>query len=82
MRRVAVEPQGRSTVERAELHPGIRSFHIRHSRHDSREAPVANPMHLIFYRVIDPGVIEIVRVLHERMEPRLHIGSQNQNEKE
>jgi toxin ParE1/3/4 len=74
MRRVAVDPEGRSTVDRAELVPGIRSFHIRHSRDESREAPVANPVHVIFYRVMQPGVVEIVRVLHDRMEPRLHIG--------
>jgi toxin ParE1/3/4 len=75
MRRVAADPEGRSTVDRAELLPGIRSFHIRHSRDESREAPVANPVHVIFYRVIQPGVVEIVRVLHDRMEPRRHIGS-------
>jgi hypothetical protein len=44
MRRVAADPEGRSTVDRAELLPGIRSFRIRHSRDESREAPVANPM--------------------------------------
>lgn len=74
MRRVAADPHGPSTVDRAELAPGLRSFHIRHSRNESREAPVANPVHVIFYRVIANGVIEIVRVLHERMEPRMHIG--------
>jgi toxin ParE1/3/4 len=75
MSRVAADPEGRSTVDRSELVPGIRSFHIRHAREESREAPVANPVHAIFYRVIQPGVIEIVRVLHDRMEPRLHIGT-------
>jgi toxin ParE1/3/4 len=73
MRRVAADPEGRSTVDRAELLPGIRSFHIRHSSDESREAPVANPVHVIFYRVIQPGIVEIVRVLHERMEPRRHV---------
>jgi len=74
MRRVAADPEGRSTVDRAELLPGYRSFHIRHSRDESRAAPVANPVHVIFYRVIEPGLVEIVRVLHDRMEPRMHIG--------
>src|SRR5687768_8626423 len=72
MRRVAEHPQGHSTSDRSELRPGIRSFHIRHSRDESREAPVANPVHVIFYRAIRPGLVEIVRVLHERMEPRRH----------
>jgi toxin ParE1/3/4 len=75
MRRVAAEPEGHSTADRTELLPGVRSFHIRHSRDESREAPVANPVHVIFYRTVQPGLIEIVRVLHDRMEPGLHIGS-------
>jgi toxin ParE1/3/4 len=72
MHRVAEDPQGRSTSDRSDLRPDIRSFHIRHSRDESR-APVVNPAHVIFYRVIDAGLVEIVRVLHERMEPRLHL---------
>jgi toxin ParE1/3/4 len=73
MRRVAEDPEGRSTADRSELRPGMRSFHIRHGRDESHEAPVANPVHVIFYRVVQPGMVEIVRVLHDRMEPRRHI---------
>lgn len=76
MRRVAEDPEGPSTSERSELRPGIRGFHIRHSRNESREAPVANPVHVLFYRVTRPGIIEIVRVLHERMEPRQHVAGE------
>ncbi len=78
MRRVAADPQGRSTVDLTELEPGIRSFHIRHSRDESGAAPVANPVHVIFYRVLHPGLVEIVRVLHDRMEPGRHIGGGRQ----
>jgi toxin ParE1/3/4 len=74
MRRGAADPLGRSTVDRAEFAPGVRSFHIRLSRDQSREPPVANPAHVIFYRATQLGVVEIVRVLHERMEPGKHIG--------
>lgn len=74
MRRVAEYPKGHSTVDRSALRPGIRSFHIRHSRDESREAPVANPVHVIFYRVTQPGIVEIVRVLHDRTEPSRHVG--------
>src|SRR4051812_12203538 len=69
MRRAAEDPSGRSTVDRAALRPGIRSFHIRYSRDESRDAPVVSPAHVIFYRVIQPGFVEILRILHERMEP-------------
>ena len=75
MRRVAADPNGRSTVDRSELGPGMRSFHSRHSRNQSRETPVANPVHVIFYRVREAGIVEIVRVLHERMEPGRHVGT-------
>jgi toxin ParE1/3/4 len=46
---------------------GVRSFHIRHSRNESREALVANPAHVLVYRVMGRGIVEIVRVLHDRM---------------
>jgi toxin ParE1/3/4 len=75
MRRLAAAPMGHSTVDRSELFVGVRSYHIRHSRHESREAPVREPVHVIFYRTLNPALIEIVRVLHERMEPSLHFGS-------
>jgi toxin ParE1/3/4 len=30
-------------------------------------------VHVLYYRVLAPGLIEIVRVLHERMEPSRHL---------
>lgn len=74
MRRVARSPEGPSTVNRAELAPGVRSFHMRHSRHESPETAMTNPVHVLFYGKTQPGIVEIVRVLHERMEPKLHVG--------
>ena len=73
LRRIAADPEGLSTVDRSELFDGIRSFHIRHGRGESREAPVGDPVHVIFYRALEPGLVEIVRVLHERMEPSRHV---------
>jgi toxin ParE1/3/4 len=75
MRRVAADPHGRSTSDRSDVRPGIRTFHIRHCRDQSHEAPVASPVHVLFYRVVGSGLVEIVRVLHERMEPMRHIES-------
>jgi toxin ParE1/3/4 len=74
MRRVANEPEGPLTTAHTDLLPGIRSFHVRHSRKESREARVAKPVHVVLYRSLQPGLIEIVRILHERMNPRLHLG--------
>jgi toxin ParE1/3/4 len=78
MRRIAVDPAGIATSDRSDLHAGVRSFHIRNSRAESREAPVANPVHVIFFRLAAPGIIEIVRVLHERMEPSRRVGGEGQ----
>ena len=38
------------------------------------EAPVVTPVHVIFYRVMKSGIVEIVRVLHDRVEPSGHLG--------
>lgn len=77
MRRVAADPAGSLTVDRGDVLAGVRSFHIRHSRQESREAPVRAPVHVIFYRAVEPGLVEIVRVLHDRMEPSRHVGAAN-----
>lgn len=74
MRRIAAYPKGRGTLDRSELLDGLRSFHIRHSRNESTEGQVGDPVHVIFYRPVEPALVEIVRVLHERMEPGRHVG--------
>ena len=74
LRRIARDPTGLSTRDEHDLMPGVRSFHIRHSRAESRDARVGAPVHVIFYRVAEPSLIEIVRVLHERMAPSRHVG--------
>jgi len=68
MRRVASNPEGPLTTDQTGLLSGIRSFHIRHSRKASREKRVAKPVHLLFYRSLRPGLVEVVRILHERMD--------------
>jgi toxin ParE1/3/4 len=56
MRRVAADSNGLSTADRADLLPGARSFHARHSRNESRQTPIANPAHVIFYRTVQPDL--------------------------
>jgi toxin ParE1/3/4 len=72
MRQIAAEPDGPLSKKRPELRSGIRSFHVRHARR-SAEAGVRHPVHVLYYRVDRKGVIEILRVLHERMEPSHHL---------
>lgn len=73
MRQVAAEPDGLLTRKRPELTPGFRSFHLRYARRSADAAKVRRPVHVLYYRVAQEGVIEIVRVLHERMEPSRHL---------
>lgn len=73
MRQVADEPEGPLTRKRPELRSGgIRSFHVRYARRPEG-AKVRRPVHVLYYRVAEEGVIEIVRVLHERMDPSRHL---------
>ena len=44
MRTVAANPDGPLTQPRNELSPGIRSFHLRHSRIDARQPKVKKPV--------------------------------------
>src|ERR1700732_5375863 len=73
MRKVAGDPEGPTTRERTDILAGIRSFHIRHARRDAADAQVSTHVNVLSSRVIGPGLIEIVRVLHDRMEPTLHL---------
>lgn len=70
MRSIAAAPDGPRTRARSEVSPGIRSLHVRHA---TRGHAVKTPVHVIYFRIDRHGVIEIVRVLHDRMEPTLHI---------
>jgi toxin ParE1/3/4 len=72
IRQVADEPEGPLTKKRTELRSGIHGFHIRHARRASDAAKVRRPVHVLYYRVAREGVIEIVRVLHEKMDPSRH----------
>jgi toxin ParE1/3/4 len=74
IRQVADEPKGPLTKRRTDLrYSGIRSFHVRCARRSSEGATVRRPVHVLCYRVAGEGVIEIIRVLHERMEPSRHL---------
>ena len=74
MREVARHPDGPLTRPRAELAAGLRSFHIRDAP-TNLASRVAHPVHVhvLYYRIAPRGIIEIVRVLHERMEPSRHV---------
>ncbi len=72
MRKIAAAPEGPTPRPRADLSPGIRSFHIGQAR-AAVSAKVKNPVHVIYFRVTDHGELEVLRILHQRMEPSRHL---------
>ena len=69
MRQIADQPNAHMTRARSDLAAGLKSFHTRFTR----RVIVKSPVHVIFYRVLGPNSIEIVRGLHERMDLRRHL---------
>lgn len=61
---IAGAPTGPLTRDRSDLLPGLRSAHTRVAR---GTRGVRAPVHVVFFRVA-PDVIEVVRILHERMD--------------
>ena len=61
--------------DREELAPGLRSYHLVYSRQQAKQphGTVNNPRHIVFYRVANDDVIEVVRLLHDAMEVQLHL---------
>jgi toxin ParE1/3/4 len=81
MREIAADPKGPTSRDRAELTPDIRGFHIRHARDKQASSNVREPAHVLYYRAAGPGSVEIVRVLHERMEPSRHVGTRRRSKR-
>jgi toxin ParE1/3/4 len=75
MRKAATDSQGPRTRDRSDIFSGLRSLHLRHARGKSPGARARRPVHVLYYRTVELDLIEIVRVLHERMEPsrNLHL---------
>lgn len=68
MRHVASDPAAPGSRHRGDLIPGLRSLHLNLAPASDREQKVRRPVHVVYYRAVQPRLIEIVRVLHERMD--------------
>ena len=67
---IASAPDGPLMRTRAELLPEIRSFHVKPAgRGHGGKAPI----HVVYFRVARSAMIEVIRALHERMEPGRHV---------
>ncbi|WP_415764367.1 type II toxin-antitoxin system RelE/ParE family toxin [Pseudomonas sp. ZB1P45] len=72
---IAGMPYRIGSHDRDELAPGLRSHHLIHSRQQAKQphGTVKSPRHIVFYRVANDEVIEIIRLLHDAMEVQLHL---------
>lgn len=64
------DPHCLGSVERPELLPGTRTYHLRHCRRRvaADGVTVGAPRHLIAYRIEGGEVVVVLRVLHDAME--------------
>jgi len=71
---VAHDPQLKGSFLLEELGPGIRIYHLRHSRTNVAEEKdrVKSPRHFLVYR-LEGEQFEFVRILHDAMELKRHI---------
>jgi toxin ParE1/3/4 len=53
------------------LHRAFSSYHLIYSRQQAKHPK--SPRHIVFYRVANDDVIEVVRLLHDAMEVQLHL---------
>jgi toxin ParE1/3/4 len=74
IRQLAADPNGRLTKPRTDLPGDLRSFHLRHARVSALDR-VRAPVHVVYYRAIRADLIEIVAVMHDRMDPSLRFGT-------
>lgn len=75
LRQLASDPKLPGSIERPEIGPAIRTYHLRYSRKQARiaEGLVHAPRHFVLYRAVRDDLIGIGRVLHDAMEIERHL---------
>ena len=81
---IAANPELAGSVHRPEIADHCRTYHLFHSRNKAgrRGNRIRNPRHFLLYRVTDPNVVEIGRVLHDSTELEQHLPEENRNSAE
>ena len=69
------DPRCFGSLERAELQPGLRTYHLRHCRRraSASQDAVKSPRHFFAYRTPTSAHVLILRVLHDAMEVVGHL---------
>lgn len=75
---IAANPKRAGVHDHNDIVRGVLSYHLRHSRRRAAEGGVHKPRHSIYFRLIEPQTVEVIRVLHDAMDTVRHIpGSQS-----
>lgn len=79
---LCTDPERHGSIPRDEIAESVRSFHLRFSREAARThaGVVHRPRHVIVYRLSGDEDIEVLRVLHDRMEIQQHLPRQMEDE--
>ena len=77
-----LDPAPFGSTQRPDLGPGIRTYHLRYSQKRGRTADgvVRTPRHLLVYKEPRPGLVLVLRLLHDSMELERHIPPESQSE--
>lgn len=68
------DPQRSGAKLRPDLLPGLWIYHLSSSRsHVPDYQTVKSPRHFVMFRHLEPGVIEIVRILHDSSDLARHL---------
>jgi toxin ParE1/3/4 len=78
---LAADPERPGVMRREELGPGVRIYHLHHSRAHARadQGTVGRPRHLLLFRLAAPDMVEIGRVLHDAMDMPEHVPEEYQS---
>lgn len=74
LRDIAVDPGRPGAASRPELGADARTWHLRLSREraSATTGTVRRPRHFILFRIQEPGLVEVGRILHDAMELERH----------
>ena len=72
---VAENPERTGSRARPEIAVAARIYHLRHSRDRVKKSigTIHHPRHILVYRVVEADLVDIVRVLHDGMDPKRHL---------
>ena len=78
LRDVAADPERAGSQSRPEIGPAVRTYHLRHSRERARtpDGVVQRPRHFLIYGRLENDILEVGRILHERMDIKRHLPSE------